>query len=44
MALLLDAYRPILGDKHPAALGLFGAVVWADSWQKLLAELRTDTA
>lgn len=27
-----DAYRPILGDKHPAALGARGAEVWAEIW------------
>ncbi len=27
-----DAYRPILGDKHPRALGTSGAQVWAEIW------------
>ncbi|HEY6561101.1 MAG TPA: ATP-binding protein [Polyangiaceae bacterium] len=27
-----DAYRPILGDKHPAALGAAGPEVWAEIW------------
>ncbi len=27
-----DAYRPILGDKHPSALGARGAEVWAEIW------------
>ncbi|MFC3127316.1 ATP-binding protein [Pseudoroseomonas globiformis] len=27
-----DAYRPLLGDKHPAALGSALAEVWAEIW------------
>ena len=27
-----DAYIPVLGDKHPAALGAAGAEVWWDIW------------
>jgi signal transduction histidine kinase len=27
-----DAYRPVLGSKHPAALGRPGAEVWAEIW------------
>jgi hypothetical protein len=27
-----DAYRVILGDKHPAALGNSGPKVWAEIW------------
>lgn len=27
-----DAYRPMLTDKHPAALGAPGAQVWAEIW------------
>jgi PAS domain S-box-containing protein len=27
-----DAYAPILGDKHPAALGAPGRVVWPEIW------------
>ena len=27
-----DAYIPVLGDKHPAALGRPGADVWWDAW------------
>ncbi len=27
-----DAYLPILGDKHPAALGRSGREVWAEIW------------
>ncbi|MBB3844600.1 PAS domain-containing hybrid sensor histidine kinase/response regulator [Xanthomonas arboricola] len=30
-----DAYRRILAAKHPAALGLPGAVVWAEIWEEL---------
>lgn len=31
-----DAYRPILGKKHPAALGRPFAEVWADIWSDIL--------
>src|ERR1700679_3875979 len=27
-----DGYRPILGDKHPWALGLPARVAWAEVW------------
>jgi PAS domain S-box-containing protein len=27
-----DAYRPILGEKHPGALGTAGAELWAEIW------------
>ncbi|MDI1433982.1 ATP-binding protein [Polyangium sorediatum] len=27
-----DAYRPILGNKHPASLGAPGSEVWAEIW------------
>lgn len=27
-----DAYIPVLGDRHPAALGQPGARVWWDIW------------
>ncbi|HEU4651610.1 MAG TPA: histidine kinase, partial [Croceibacterium sp.] len=27
-----DAYRPVLGDKHPEALGLPVSVVWEEIW------------
>jgi len=30
-----DAYRPILGDKHPASLCATGARVWEDSWKTI---------
>jgi PAS domain S-box-containing protein len=30
-----DAYRRILGTKHPAALGQSGATVWAEIWEEL---------
>ena len=30
-----DAYRPILGDKHPASLGRSGREVWAEIWHIL---------
>ncbi len=30
-----DAYRPILGAKHPAALGRSGAAVWDELWPAL---------
>ncbi|HYW51895.1 MAG TPA: hypothetical protein VE861_14865, partial [Gemmatimonadaceae bacterium] len=30
-----DAYAPILGTKHPAALGRSGAEVWAELWPAL---------
>src|SRR5689334_427234 len=32
LTLYNDAYRPILGGKHPEALGKNGAEVWADIW------------
>ena len=28
-----DAYMPILGDKHPAALGQPPRAVWWDIWE-----------
>ena len=28
-----DAFRPILGDKHPASLGSSGLAVWRESWE-----------
>ena len=33
-----DAYRRILGAKHPAALGQPGAAVWAESWAPVEAQ------
>lgn len=27
-----DAYAPVLGSKHPAAMGAIGREVWADVW------------
>src|SRR5262245_32055945 len=27
-----DAYRPVLGDKHPVALGQSAREVWAEIW------------
>ncbi|THD57490.1 MAG: PAS domain-containing sensor histidine kinase [Phenylobacterium sp.] len=30
-----DAYRPILGDKHPWALGLPASVAWAEVWPQI---------
>ncbi|MFI1912953.1 SpoIIE family protein phosphatase [Nocardia sp. NPDC020380] len=30
-----DAYIPILGDKHPAALGRRGSEVWWDIWSEI---------
>ncbi|MDC0711473.1 ATP-binding protein [Stigmatella sp. ncwal1] len=30
-----DAYRPVLGDKHPAALGESAAQTWAEIWHVL---------
>ena len=30
-----DAYRPILGDKHPAALGAAGRKVWSEIWSEI---------
>ncbi len=30
-----DAYRPILGDKHPQSLGAPGAQVWSEVWNIL---------
>jgi PAS domain S-box-containing protein len=33
-----DAYMPILGSKHPSALGLPGQEVWPEIWHTLAAE------
>ena len=30
-----DGYRPILGDKHPGALGLPAAEAWAEVWPQI---------
>ena len=30
-----DAYRPILGDKHPWALGLPASVAWSEVWPQI---------
>ncbi len=35
-----DAYIPMLGDKHPAALGSPGAQVWWDIWDVIAPMLR----
>ena len=34
-----DAYRPVLGKKHPAALGLPGREVWSELWDTGLRSL-----
>src|SRR5262249_5922933 len=34
-----DAYRPVLGKKHPHALGLPGREVWSELWEAGLREL-----
>lgn len=34
-----DAYRPVLGDKHPTALGLPGREVWSELWETGLRSL-----
>ena len=34
-----DAYRPVLGKKHPRALGLPGREVWSELWETGLREL-----
>jgi PAS domain S-box-containing protein len=36
-----DAYRPILGLKHPWALGLPGREVWSEIWDDVLRPLLT---
>ncbi|MFI6871532.1 SpoIIE family protein phosphatase [Nocardia sp. NPDC050406] len=36
-----DAYIPILGDKHPAALGRTGRDVWWDVWASIEPMLRS---
>jgi signal transduction histidine kinase/PAS domain-containing protein len=33
-----DGYRPILGDKHPWALGLPGREAWAEVWEQIEPE------
>ena len=30
-----DAYRPILGEKHPQALGLPGRIAWSEVWDQI---------
>ena len=30
-----DAYRPILGEKHPASLGASGREIWKEIWHIL---------
>ena len=30
-----DAYRPILGDKHPWAFGRSAQEVWAEIWDQI---------
>ena len=39
IALYNDAYRPVLGKKHPSALGLPGRQVWSEVWEEGLREL-----
>src|SRR5215208_4913689 len=34
-----DAYRPVLGKKHPQALGLPGREVWSELWETGLRSL-----
>jgi signal transduction histidine kinase/FixJ family two-component response regulator len=34
-----DAYRPVFGAKHPAALGVPGSRAWAEIWDTQLREL-----
>jgi hypothetical protein len=34
-----DAYRPVFGAKHPAALGLPGRQAWSEIWDNMLHEL-----
>ena len=34
-----DAYRPVLGKKHPRALGLPGREVWSELWETGLRDL-----
>ena len=34
-----DAYRPVLGKKHPGALGLPGRKVWSELWETGLRDL-----
>jgi signal transduction histidine kinase len=34
-----DAYRPVLGKKHPRALGLPGREVWSELWEEGLRDL-----
>jgi signal transduction histidine kinase/ActR/RegA family two-component response regulator len=34
-----DAYRPVFGAKHPAALGVPGREAWSEIWDSVLHEL-----
>ena len=36
-----DAWQPILGNKHPTALGLAGSEVWAEMWDIIGAQLQS---
>ncbi len=37
-----DAYRPVLGTKHPAALGQRGHLVWPEIWPTVLGPMFAD--
>lgn len=36
-----DAYLPIIGDKHPAALGKPAPVVWRELWHRIRSRVET---
>ena len=39
VAIYNDAYRPTLGIKHPAALGMPASQVWSEFWEDVLRPL-----
>ncbi|HTA88332.1 MAG TPA: ATP-binding protein [Polyangiaceae bacterium] len=41
VAIYNDAYQPILGDKHPRAMGQRGAEIWPEVWSSLGPTLKS---